>query len=128
MPLITRPLTNNLPIVTAHVGVGLPRREELRNAGLFVPDRVRAELLISTGAKTSVIDRATLTALGLGEGEAQYDVSLKFSFDQGRPLILDTLPVTVGEFGGQGYDGIMGRDALAACVVTINGESFTLTF
>jgi hypothetical protein len=53
---------------------------------------VRAELLISTGAKTSVIDRATLTALGLGEGEAQYDVSLKFSFDQGRPLIWTHCP------------------------------------
>ena len=130
MPLIHRPLTGGLPIVTAYVGVSGPRREELVTAGLTVPDRERLDLLISTGAKSSVLDRAALAALGLvptDADEPQYDVSLKFSFDQGRPWVLETLPVLAGDFPPE-YDGLLGRVVLANCVLTLAAGSYTLAF
>jgi hypothetical protein len=130
MPLITRALTSDLPLVTSYVGVGRARREELVAVGLPVPDRVRLELVISTGARTSVLDRSAIAPLGLAPADAvalQFDVSLKLPADDGAPLVLE-LAVQEGEFSGQIYAGILGRDALANCALTIDAKGYTLAF
>ena len=128
MPIIHRPLAFGLALVTVYVGVSGSREQELVTAGLRVPDRQRLELVIATDAKSSVLDREKIASLGLIPiGEGQFNVSLQLRPDEGLPLVLE-LPVLEGEFRAQMYDGILGRDALKDCLLTVDRDRFTLAF
>lgn len=128
MPIIHRPLAFGLALVTVYVGVSGSREQELVTAGLRVPERQRLELVIATDAKSSVLDREKIASLGLIPiGEGQFNVSLQLRPDEGLPLVLE-LPVLEGEFRAQMYDGILGRDALKDCLLTLNRYRFTLAF
>ena len=120
MPIIHRPLAFGLALVTVYVGVSGSREQELVTAGLRVPERQRLELVIATDAKSSVLDREKIASLGLIPiGEGQFNVSLQLRPDEGLPLVLELL-VLEGEFRNQMYDGILGRDALKDCLLTLD--------
>ena len=77
-----------------------------------------------------MLDRSAIVPLGLAPTDAvalQFDVSLKLPADEGPPLVLE-LPVQEGEFSGQMYSGLLGRDALANCALRIDAKGYTLAF
>jgi hypothetical protein len=137
------------PLLSAFVGVSIPRRDALITAGQTVPDIVPIQALIDTGASATCLDLSVLKALSLTPtGSAsietpstggkpfiadQYDISLivpPADLNQ-IPLIVETLPVVcVSIFDSFGYHALIGRDILAKCVFVYNGSMkfFTLAY
>ena len=147
MPLIHRPLTDGAPIVSVFIGVSGPRQQALIASGLPVPDLVRMELLIDTGASSCLLDQTAIAPLGLvptgvttvhtpsTDAAAphfcnQYDVSLILPAPEGPPLVLEALPILEGAFRHQGIDGLLGRDVLGLCTLVYNAPAggYTLAY
>lgn len=133
-------------MVTAIVGVSVPRRTALIAAGQAVPNGVRILGLLDTGASGTAIDPSVLTALGLTPTGTilvsspttgatpqvvnQYDVAFVIPAPSGAPLFSQTLPVIASElFAAQGFHALIGRDILSQCVFVYNGSGFfTLSY
>jgi hypothetical protein len=129
MPSISRPLTNGQPVMEVYVGLSARQRRDATTLELSISDPVRMVLLLDGGAQTSVLDRKAVTPLGLVPISGQLSVSLKLTPDNHPPMVmLDALPITLGEFGGQGYDGVLGCDALKDCVLSLDVNGFMLAF
>jgi hypothetical protein len=133
----------------AYIGVSQARRAALTSAGLPIPSLVQIQALIDTGASCSCIDPSVLNALGLTPTGAvtvntpstgtqphpalQYDVSIVIpgSLPGHVPLVVENIPVVAAQLlAAQGFQALIGRDILAQCLLTYNGEldQFTLAF
>lgn len=146
MPHFTLQVSQSGPIVTAFVGVSVPRRTALIAAGRPVPDIVRISGLLDTGASGTAIDPSVLTALGLTptgttlvltpttgatpQPAEQYDVGFVIPAPNGAPLFSQTLPVIASDLlAAQGFHALIGRDILSQCVFVYNGSGFfTLSY
>ena len=135
------------PIITAFVGVSIPRRDALKAANQQVPTPVQMRALLDTGASGTCIDPSVLTALALTPtGTALvntpttgttpqttdlYDVAIMIPGPPGAtPLFSQTLPVMASELlVAQGFHALIGRDILSQCVFVYNGSGFfTLSY
>lgn len=105
MTIIRAPLTRGLPIMLVYTRAG-----------------ERLGLLISTGAAASALDRRL--ELGPPDANGRRSVSLDLRPEHGPPYPL-WLNVLEGDFP-LGYDGVLGRDVLANCQLTIDADRLTL--
>jgi hypothetical protein len=150
MPHFTLQLLPEGAIITALVGVSSARAQALKETGQESPKMFRARALIDTGASCTCVDPSILKdALKLsptgntsintpstGNSPAtadQYDIGLIIpaaNVDE-APLYVGTLPVICSEFlQSQGFHALIGRDVLATCIFSYNGETklFTLAY
>lgn len=146
MPSVNINITELGPVVTVYIGVSAPRRVILERLGKPIPEPVRCQLLIDTGASRTNIDpwiiqTLSLTPTGCVEvhtpsttaGNAhichQYDVSLTIPHP-GINRIFNAISVLEAALSHQGLDGLLGRDILANCLFVYNGELgiYTLSF
>jgi hypothetical protein len=139
----------NGPILNALVGVSAARAHALQLAGQPIPQAIGVQALIDTGADGTCIDRSVLTTLGLTPTGSvkvrtpstgavpheadQYDVGLLVpgATTQTPPLMISNLAVLCAElFQPQGFHALIGRDILARCLFTYNGDTglFTLAY
>ncbi len=140
------------PLLIAFVGVSRERGEALQKAGQKIPEPIRVQGLVDTGASCTAIDRKVLSQLGVSPtgttqvhtpstGAAkphetnQYDVLVMIPGinQQSRAFITPALPVIEADLEHQGYQALIGRDILASCVLTYVGYEgqaghFTLAF
>ncbi len=148
MPYFTRQVfPNGSLMVVAMVGISAPRRIALQAEAMPVPNAVRIEAMIDTGASCTCIDPAILDQLGLTAtgsttvntpttGDSPhvvetYDVGLTiYAATEQSPLIHQTMPVIKSQLKPQGIDGLIGRDVLRSCFLTYDGQNglFTLAY
>lgn len=141
MPHLTLPITPAGPLLEFICSVSKPRAEALIKAGLPVPNPVTVRGLIDTGASITGIDPAVLKSLGaVSTGTVplhtpstksaaphianQFDVSIHFV----HPMITRTwhaVPVVESELAHQGIQALIGRDILAFCLMTYDGQAGT---
>jgi hypothetical protein len=135
------------PIVTAAVGVSIPRTVALKEAGLPIPPPVMIRGLLDTGASGTAVDPIVLTQLGLTATGSTlvntpttgatplpadlFDVAFMIPGPDGtQPLFSQTMPVMASDlFAAQGFHALIGRDILSQCVFVYNGSGFfTLSY
>lgn len=143
MPHINIPFSSGAPILDLLIGVSNPRADALKKAGQPVPKAMTVRALIDTGARCTNIDPTILKALSVpstgtvpchtpstksGQPHIanQFDVSLVLI----HPLLSRTffaIPVIESELCHQGFQVLLGRDVLAFCLLTYDGQSQTAT-
>jgi hypothetical protein len=137
------------PLVNALINVSQARKNALILAGLAVPEWIRIQALIDTGASCTCVDPTVLQQLdlsptgsslvnspttGLQPGVAdQYDVSILIpgSSTASPPLIHHTIPVIQATLlATQGFHALIGRDILRGCLLTYDGQAglFSLAY
>lgn len=90
---------------------------------------MRFRLPLDGDAQSTVLDHAAVAPLGLVPISGQISVSIQLKPDDYPPVVmLEDLPITVRDVGGQGYDGIAGRDFLKDCVLSLDVNDYTLAF
>jgi len=126
------------PIIEVTISLVAAAEEALRVAGQPVPDAVKGQMMIDTGAGGTVIAPGIAARLGLRPvGVQQVGTPATPT-----PVLLPsyaarlTLPngpffeatVIEAQLGGQAIDGVIGRDILAQCVLIYVGymNQFTL--
>jgi hypothetical protein len=112
----------------------------LHRQRLPVPERLRLELLVDTGADTTTLNEMHMRSLGIpvrGATEVRgvttdaeatecntYDVSFALINAVGDPnLILPALEVIGRPFHNEMIDGLIGRDVLGSVVFTLEGPN-----
>jgi hypothetical protein len=138
-------------LVEAELGIAAVDALALRRAGRPVPGPVPLKVLIDTGAEVSCVDAqalAPLIALGLTPTRhvltnlpatgglnfaSEYAVSLTVLHPSRKPkwdLQLRNLLVVEQSLAALGYQALLGRDALARCLLIYDGpsHSFTLSY
>ena len=129
------------------MAVSRVRAQVLTQAKQKVPVPVAVRALIDTGASCTCIDPGVFAKLSLSPtGKTsmitpstgatpqladQYDVGLFIVGSANEPpLFLPSLPVTASVLQHQGFEALIGRDILAKCLFTYNGDmgTFTLAF
>jgi hypothetical protein len=139
MPHLSLPFASGAPIIDLLVGVSKPRADALKAAGQPVPQVIPIRALIDTGASCTGIDSTILKALGVpttgttpchtpSTKDGQPDI--KNQFDVGlmlvHPLLTRTffaVAVIESELRHQGIHAILGRDILAWCLFTYDGQT-----
>jgi hypothetical protein len=140
MPIISFQAQADGPIVSAAVGVSIPRRKLLIDHGLVVPDMVVGTFLVDTGATVTAVAPDLIASLGLPHIGAvsvhtpstgatsvaidQYDAS--FIIPGNAPdgtLVIGAIPILATHFRSQGIDGLIGRDILNRCMLVYNGTT-----
>jgi hypothetical protein len=146
MPHISLTISPGGPLLDLAIGVSVPRAEALTKAGQPVPPPIKIRGLIDTGASCTGIDPTILTQLGVvSTGPVpvhtpstksgaphiakQYDVSIILI----HPKLnwrFHTLPVIEAPLIHQGIHALIGRDILANCLFTYDGQgnAFCLAF
>jgi hypothetical protein len=149
MPHFTLPISINGASMNALIGVSEGRNGALNAAGLPIPDLVKVDALLDTGASATCVDPSVLEKLSLtptgqtliktpstGNNPVscdQYDVSIFVppASQSQIPLFIGTLPVVCTELlASQGFHVLVGRDVLAQCIFIYNGSMnwFTLSY
>jgi Aspartyl protease len=147
MPHFALTCTNLGPVINVFVGVTSARREALIAAGHEIPAVVVARMLVDTGASCTCIDPHIINQLGIQptgvstiqtpstQGApvncSQYDVILAIPGANNSDLkVFDPIPIVETQLRSQGIDGLLGRDALADCLMVYDGSNslFTLAF
>ena len=149
MPHFTLQISPQGPILLVYIGVSQARQAALAAAGQQIPQPVPIQALIDTGASGTCVDPSVLSMLGLtptgvvsvntpSTGNQphiaqQYDVSLVIP--GGLPthpqLWFANVPVIAAQLlVAQGFQALIGRDILADCLFTYNGQTgqFTLAY
>ena len=140
MPIITFQVQADGPIVSAAVGVSLPRRKLLQDQGLPIPNLVVGSFLVDTGATITAVDPDLIAPLQLplvgsvsvhtpstGKDSVfidQYDAS--FVVPGNTPdgtLVVGAVPIVAAHLRSQGIDGLIGRDILDRCLLIYNGTT-----
>ena len=118
------------PIVHVMVWASAPMRKLLLREGKLVPQPIRLELLIDTGADTTTLNEMHMRSMALpvrGATEVRgitsesratecntYDVELQLINSAGDPpLILPVVEVIGRPFHNEVIDGVIGRDFLS---------------
>ncbi len=133
----------------AYIGVSKARHGALTTAGQPIPSLVQIQALVDTGASCTCIDPSVLNSLGLTptgivtvntpstgtqpHTALQYDVSILIpgALPTHVPLIVDNIAVVAAQLlAAQGFQALIGRDILAQCLLTYNGQmdEFSLAF
>jgi len=136
------------PLVEVHFGLPAAKVHALRRAGRVVPSPVIVRALIDTGADVSCIDKgilAPLIALGLKPNRfvfanlpaaggvnlaGEYALGILIPHPSGDPksaLRFRSQPVIEQPLASLGYQALLGRDALARCLLIYDGPSGTFT-
>jgi hypothetical protein len=112
----------------------------LRRQGLVVPQRLRLELLVDTGADTMTLNEMHMRSLGVPvRGATQvrgvttdafatecntYDVGFELINVVGdSPLKLPAVEVIGRPFHNEMIDGLIGRDVLSNVIFTLEGPN-----
>lgn len=143
MQIIKTQIDPDGPFITAIVGVSRPRQNAIEAEGGIVPSQQAVRLLIDTGASGTCIDKATLDALEVQstgvvqmysassapEWRAVYDISLWIPISPNLPPHMISRGISVMEcsMAHHGFEGVLGRDVLAVCVLTYNGPEKVAT-
>jgi len=110
----------------------------LRRQGKSIPERIRLELLVDTGADTTTLNEMHMRSLGIPVRGATkvrgvttdtyatecntFDVSLELINAVGEsPLHLPAVEVIGRPFHNEMIDGLIGRDVLANMVFMLDG-------
>jgi hypothetical protein len=144
MPILSGPLSSNAPVIELAVGVGAVRAAALARSGQAVPPDVAVRTLIDTGAKRTCVDAGVIAALAVvstdvrrvrtvSSGPATHATrvfDLSVMGGPGGQIIAADLPVLEADLAHQGIACLLGRDALAVCVLVYDGPAcrFSLTF
>jgi len=148
MPYFTLRTLGFGPVLVCFVGPSKEREGILKVAEMSVPDFEEVRALIDTGASCTCVDPSVLRKLGLSPtGQVgvytpstsstvpheadQYDISVHIPApDHAPPLVFQNLPVIGAELSHQGYDLLIGRDILNACLFIYDARcsAFTLAF
>ena len=147
MPHFTRQLTNDAPICIAVLSITQARADALTAAGQQVPDVQKMTALIDTGASCTCVDPDIIQALSLtptgsiqvftpstgsqAHTADQYDARIQiFCTAHQAPLELPVVPIIASKLKSQGIDALIGRDILAHCLLSYNGQSgfYTLAY
>lgn len=138
MPHLSLPFSGGAPVIDLLVGVSHARAGALAAAGQPIPAPVQIRALVDTGASCTTVDGAILSSLGVPiTGTVpchtpsttsnqphianQFDISLVLI----HPLLTRTwpaLPVIQSQLSHQGIQGLVGRDVLAFCLLTYDGQ------
>lgn len=137
MPHYSNPIGPTGALLQVYIGVSTPRTTALIQANQQVPLPLPANLQIDTGAAFTAIDAQIVNALGLqpigatlmatpssgpqGTIMPIYDIMLAAIDGGGQTYMLGTQLVLSCNFGGQGIDGLLGRDILAAGSLIYSG-------
>jgi hypothetical protein len=146
MPHLSLPISAGGPIVEFFVGVSVPRANALRATGAPVPNPVLVRGLIDTGASCTSVDPSILNSLNLSptgtipvhtpstvSGQPhlanQFDISVIFHHPK-LTWQFHAIAVIQSELAHQGYQALIGRDILANCLFTYDGQGqfFCLSF
>lgn len=128
------------PIVHAWIGVSAPLEALLRRQGESIPQRIRLELLIDTGADTTTLNEMHMRSLAIpvrGATEVRgvttdayatecntYDIGFELINAVGDPpLKLAAVEVIGRPFHNEMIDGLIGRDVLANVMFTLDGPN-----
>jgi hypothetical protein len=131
-------------IIEIAIGVSGPRADAMRAAGQTPPAPEIINVLIDTGASSSVIDSSVIQKLGLiptgvtpiltpSTGSVphncnQYDVALWILMGtQGVHRVSLLIPVIEADLSRQGIEGLIGRDVLSKGTLWYNGQQNTLS-
>lgn len=149
MPHFSLQISPKGAVISAFIGISIPRRDVLKAAGQTIPDLVQVQAMIDTGASATCLDPVVLKTLNLTptgsttietpstQGKPvvvdQYDVSFFVPPADLKqiPLIMDTLPVVcVQLLDSFGYHALIGRDILEKCILIYNGSTklFTVSY
>lgn len=149
MPHFTLQLSPQGPLLLAFIGVSQARHAALTAANQPIPNAVQIQALVDTGASCTCIDPSVLQSLALTptgivtmntpstgtqpHTTQQYDVSIIIpgGLPTHIPLVVGNVPVVASQLAAaQGFQGLIGRDILAQCLFTYNGEmdQFTLAY
>ncbi|HEV3270748.1 MAG TPA: aspartyl protease family protein [Candidatus Methylacidiphilales bacterium] len=131
------------------IAVSAPRYQALIDEKQPIPSPVTIRVLLDTGAGVTAIDAQVLNQLGITprgvmpchtpstkDGAAHnlrvFDVGLGFIHIPNPPasLVFNPIPVVEAHLAHQGIQGLIGRDVLAKCLLTYNGQAntFSLAF
>lgn len=112
----------------------------MRRQGKFIPERIRVELLIDTGADTTTLNEMHMRSLGIpvrGATEVRgvttdayamecntYDIGFELINAVGEQnLKLPAVEVIGRPFHNEMIDGLIGRDVLANVIFTLEGPN-----
>lgn len=147
MAYFTKPIVARGAVIDIPVGVSHPALQLLRNAGKAIPQPVRLEAVIDTGAAVTCIDCRAVTSLGLirtgsltvtmpaaippGQSD-QFSVSIEILHPANPKLnlIVGAATITDAEVRNTGVDALIGCDLLRRWEFTYNGRAgmFTLDY
>ncbi len=146
MPHLTLPIGAGGPVLEFFVGVSSPRADALRLAGQTVPPPILVRGLIDTGASCTCIDPAILQSLGVvSTGTVpthtpstqigaphianQFDISMILQHPK-LSWQFHAVPVLESSLSHQGIQALIGRDILANCLLSYDGQAciFSLAF
>lgn len=147
MPHFALTFTHLGPIINVIVDVTPARREALIAGNQPVPPYQLARMLVDTGASCTCVDPFIIAKLGINPtgvssihtpstqgapaSHSQYDVSLVIKGAGAADIkVFDAMPIVEAQLRSQGIDGLLGRDALAECLIVYDGSNslFTLAF
>ena len=140
MPSIRGTYGRRGPIVHAWIGASAPLQSLLRRQEHSVPQRIRLELLIDTGADTTTLNEMHMRSLGIpvrGATDVRgittdvdatecntYDVEFELINVVGdKGLLLPAIEVIGRPFHNEMIDGLIGRDVLGSVVFTLEGPN-----
>ena len=147
MPSISITIGPLGPILIVYLGVSTPRENALKAAKLPVPQRVRGQFLLDSGASGTAVDSKLVQSLnlipsgtvsihtpstnGVPQVCNQYDISMFIPTGTSvHGCIIGAIPIIESSFASQGIDGLIGRDLMDSWACFYNGPSkiFTLSY
>ena len=147
MPHFTLQVGDSGPILNALITVSEARSSALQAQKAEIPNGIKVQGLVDTGASGTCVDPSVIEQLGIPPtGEAtmltpstkdgpvpatQYDVGLQIYAEVTQPpLVIRNLPVMESHLRQQGIHALIGRDVLSKCILIYNGAIgiYTLSF
>lgn len=127
------------PIASVLVGVSEPRRRALEAHGLAVPPRLPLNLILDTGAETTMVNEQHMRALAIqvrGQRDIltatsdekptscnTYDIELRIETFGDPPFVIPALEVIGRPLFNHSIDGMIGRDVLCRVKFTFDGPA-----